>query len=71
MSGIDWTQWLVHGDGSTIMQYQAKWPKCCHQNFNNAKLRHVEGKRQREEGADNPIDEDSCRTKQRAPKLRI
>ncbi len=58
-------QMKFDGDGSTLMQYQAKWHKFCHQKFNNAKLRRVKGKREREECVGNPVDEDSCRTKRR------
>ena len=51
------------------MQYQAKLHKLCHQKFNNAKLSHAKGKRQQENCADNPVDEDSCRTKRWATEI--
>ena len=38
-------QMKLDGDGSTLMQHPAKWHKHCHQKFNNAKLKHVKGKR--------------------------
>ena len=59
-------QMKLDGDGSTLMQHQAKWHKCCHQKFNNAKLKRVKGKRQQEESAEKPVDEDLCRPKRRA-----
>ena len=34
-------QMKLDGDGSTLMQHQAKWHKRCHQKFNNAKLTHL------------------------------
>ena len=56
----------LDGDGSTLMQHQAKWHKRCHQKCNNAEMKRVKGKRQREESAENPVDEDLCRPKRRA-----
>ena len=57
-------QMELEEDGLTLMNHKAKWHKCCHQRFNNAKLECAKVKRQREEKADNP-DQEACRPKRR------